>query len=114
MNIQVYYLVHVLSVILLTAFTFKAFAAPQPEKKGKVMMVTGICSLLTLVAGFGLLAKLNYDFASGWVIVKLVAWLGLAGLSGLAYRQPNKVGFFSLLATLFVAAAVYAVYYKPF
>ena len=114
MNIQVYYVMHVLSVILLTAFTFKAFAAPQPEKKGKVMMVTGICSLLALIGGFGLLAKLNYDLASGWVIIKLVAWLGLAGLSGMAYRQPNKTGFFSLIATLLLAAAVYAVYFKPF
>ena len=114
MNTQVYYVVHVLSVILLTAFTFKAFAAPQPEKKGKIMMVTGICSLLALAAGFGLVAKLGYEFAQGWIIIKLVAWLGLAGLSGMAFKQPNKAGFFSLIATLLVTAAVYAVYFKPF
>ena len=114
MNTQVYYLVHVLSVILLPAFTFKAFAAPQPDKKGKIMMVTGICSLLTLVAGFGLLSTLGHEFMQGWIIVKLVAWLGLAGLSGMAFKQPNKAGFFSLIATLLVAAAVYAVYFRPF
>lgn len=114
MNTQVYYLVHVLAVILLTAFTFKAFAAPQPEKKGKIMMVTGICSLLALVGGFGLLAKLGYEFTAGWVIIKLVAWLGIAGLSGMAFKQPSKAGTYSLIATVLVAAAVYAVYFKPF
>jgi len=114
MNQQVYYFVHVLSLILLFSFTFKAFAAPRPENKSKVMMVTGICSLLALIAGFGLLAKLSYSMTAGWVIVKLVAWLGVAALSGMAFKHPNKVGTYGLIATVLGAAAVYAVYFKPF
>jgi len=114
MNELVYYFLHVTGVMLLLGFTFKAFAAPQPEHKSKTMMMTGIFSLVVLIAGFGLLAKLGHSFASGWVIVKLVAWLGIAGLSGMAYRKPEKAGTYSLIAIVLVAAAVYAVYFKPF
>lgn len=114
MSTQVYYFLHVTSLMLLLGFTFKAFAAPQPEHKSKTMMLTGIFSLIAFIAGFGLISKLGHSFTAGWVIVKLVAWLGIAALSGMAYGKPEKAGTYSLIAILLVAAAVYAVYYKPF
>ena len=76
-------------------------------------MATGILSLLMLVAGFGLLSKLALGFP-GWVIVKLVCWLGLAALSGVAYRSPEKAGALSGIAIALVAVALYMVYFRPF
>lgn len=113
MNPQIYSVIHVVSVILLTAFTFKAFANPAPEKRGKTMMLTGIFALLALVAGFGLSAKLEYGFP-GWMIAKLGCWLLLSGLAGVAFRRPGATGMLTTLAVLIVGAAVYLVYFKPF
>ena len=114
MNIELYYFLHVFCVFLLLRFTFKAFAAPRPELKGRTMMVTGILSLVVLVAGFGLISKLGYSFSAGWIIMKLVAWLGIAALGGIVFRQPGKAGLFGVIVVGLVAMAVYAVYFKPF
>jgi hypothetical protein len=113
MNQLVYSLLHVLSIILLTAFTFQAFAAPTPENRKRTMMLTGILSLVALVAGFGLLAKLGYGFP-GWVVVKLVCWLGLSAMAGMAFRAPSKTGVLTTASVALLVIALYAVYYKPF
>ncbi len=107
-----YYILHVLSVLVLTAYTFYAFAAPAETRK-RVMMITGIASLLALIGGFGLQAKLNYGFP-GWLIVKLVCWLGLSALAGFGYRRRGAAGTLALVAVALVAVAVVMVYVKPF
>lgn len=107
-----YYVLHVISVLVLTAYTFYAFAAPAETRK-RVMMITGIASLLVLVGGFGLQAKLGYGFP-GWLIVKMVCWLGLSALAGLGYRKRGAAGTLSVVAVLIVAIAVVMVYTKPF
>ncbi len=113
MTPQTYSIIHVISVVLLTAFTFKAFAAPTPDKRRASMMITGILALLVIVAGFGLSAKLEYGFP-GWMIAKLVCLIVLAGLSGVAFRKPGAVGVLTALAVVAVGAAVWLVYSKPF
>lgn len=107
-----YYLLHVISILVLTAYTFYAFAAPAETRK-RVMMITGIASLVALVGGFGLQAKLNYGFP-GWLIVKLVCWLGLSALAGLGYRRRGAAGALSVVALALVVVAVVMVYTKPF
>lgn len=107
-----YYIVHVISVLVLTGYTFYAFAAPAETRK-RVMMITGIASLLVLIGGFGLQAKLGYGFP-GWLIVKLVCWLGLSALAGLGYRRRGSAGMFALIAVVLVIVAVVMVYVKPF
>jgi len=112
MNVLVYYILHVISVLVLTGYTFYAFAA-GPETRKRVMMITGIASLLALIAGFGLQAKLNYGFP-GWLIVKLVCWFGLSALAGFGYRRRGAAGTLALVAVLLTAIAVVMVYTKPF
>jgi len=113
MNQLAYSLLHVLGVILLTAFTFQAFAAPTPANKKRVMMLTGILSLVVLVAGFGLLAKLGYGFP-GWIVLKLVCWLGISAMAGIAFRAPAKAGLLTAATVVLLVIALYAVYFKPF
>lgn len=112
MSPTVYYILHVTSVLVLTGYTFYAFAAPPESKKG-VMMITGIASLLALVAGFGLQAKLQVGFP-GWLIVKLVCWLGLSALAGIGYRRRGAAGVLGVIATVLALVAVVMVYTKPF
>ena len=47
-----YQLLHLLSLIVLTAHTFMAFANPAPENRKRTMMITGIASLLMFISGF--------------------------------------------------------------
>ena len=114
MSPQPYQLIHVISAILLVGFTFKAFAAPMPENKGKTMAITGVLALGVALGGFGLMAKLGFSYTSGWVILKIVAWLGLAALSGIVFRKPKLAGLFTMIGVLLVGMAVYSVYVKPF
>jgi hypothetical protein len=100
-------------VLLLTATTFQAFARPDASQRRGVMIRSGIFSLAALVGGFGLLARLNLS-VSGWVFIKLGAWLVLTVLAGIAFRQPQRVGLLGAIATLALGAAVYAVYFRPF
>lgn len=109
-----YQLLHILSLIVLTAHTFMAFANPAPENRRRTMMLTGIAALLMFVSGFAMLSLQKIPFATGWVIVKLVCWLGLASLAGLAYRQVHLRGVLSTVALVLIATAIFMVYFRPF
>ena len=77
---RVYYFLHVLSIILLTGFTLSIAPSPQKGKKKFMAILTGILSLVALVAGAGLMSKLhNNNWGQGWVIVKILAWLLVSG-----------------------------------
>jgi len=109
-----YHILHVLSLIVLTAQTFMAFANPAPENRKRTMMITGIASLLMLGSGFAMVGVLKIPVSSGWLIVKMVCWLGLSGLAGIAYRRVNLRGALSVVALALVTVALFMVYLKPF
>jgi uncharacterized membrane protein SirB2 len=109
-----YQLLHILSLIVLTAHTFMAFANPAPENRKRTMMLTGIAALLMFVSGFAMLSLQKIPFATGWVIVKLVCWLGLASFAGLAYRKVHLRGVLSTVALVLIATAIFMVYFRPF
>ncbi len=112
MSPTLYSLVHVASAFLLVGVTFKAFASPDASQKRQVMMLAGIFSLLMLVGGFGLIAKLNYGFPL-WIVIKVLCWLGLSAMAGLAYRMPDKRPALVMTTRVLVILAVYCVYYRP-
>jgi hypothetical protein len=111
MNIQVYQVMHVLSGFLLTAVTYQAFAAPSPERRKRTLMIAGILALLMLVGGFGMAAKLQLDLAKeSWLHVKILCFVVLAVMAGLAFRMPRLAGMLSLITTIAVGTAIYMVY----
>ncbi len=112
MSLLFYQLLHVTSVILLTAFAFQALAHPDPSRRKFLMMVTGILSLVVLVAGFGSHIKGGHPWAL-WVFIKIGSWLGLSLLAGLAYRMKSLRGTLTLVGIGLVAIAIWAVYAKP-
>lgn len=114
MNPSFYYILHVFSLIVLTAHTFMALANPAPENRKRTMMITGIASLLMLISGFGLLAKVYPHQLPGWAIVKLVCWLAYSALAGLAYRKAHLRGVLSFIGLSLVLVALVMVYLKPF
>jgi hypothetical protein len=112
MSPTVYHVLHVFSLLVLTGYTFYAFAAPAATRK-KVLMITGIASLVMAISGFGLISKLYGNHFYAWMIVKMVCWFGLSGLAGIAYRRREKAGVLAIVAVVLAAVAVYMVYFKP-
>lgn len=109
-----YQLLHIFSLLVLTAHTFMAFGNPDPANRKRTMMITGIAALLMLASGFAMLSLNKIPFATGWVIVKLFCWLGLSALAGIAFRRPHLRGMLSLIALVLVLTAVFMVYFRPF
>jgi hypothetical protein len=109
MSYQVYAVLHLISGFLLVAVTFQAFAAPDPARRKRTMIATGVLSLLMLTGGFGLLARLKLGLEP-WVWIKVACWLVLSGLAGLAFRRPLLAKPLTVVATFAVALAVYTVY----
>jgi hypothetical protein len=107
-----YHILHVVSLLVLTGYTFYAFAAPVETRK-HVMIITGVASLLALVGGLGLQAKLAVGWP-GWLIVKIVCWLGLAALAGIGYRRRAAAGVLAIIALGLAFVAVVMVYARPF
>jgi hypothetical protein len=112
MSPTVYHIIHLVSLFVLFGYTFYAFAAPAETRK-KVLMITGIASLLVLISGFGLLSKLYGNKFELWVIIKLVVWLLVSALTGLGYRRRGAAGAFAVVAVALAAVAVCMVYLKP-
>ena len=109
-----YHLLHILSLIVLTAHTFMAFANPAPENRRRTLIVTGIAALLMLGTGFAMLSLNKIPFASGWVIVKFFCLIGLSALAGVAYRRPHLRNTLSLVALILIAVAVTMAVFRPF
>ena len=87
MDNRLFLLLHVTSVILLSGVTFAAFAAPQSENRRPSLMMSGVLSLLVFLTGFGILG----GAPPGWAIVKVVCWLVLSGLTGMAVRMMIRM-----------------------
>ena len=107
-----YHILHLGALFALAGYTFYAFAAP-PETRKRVMMITGIASLLALVGGFGLQAKLQIGWP-GWLIVKILCWLGLSALAGFGYRRRGAAGTLAVVALALALVAIVMVYSRPF
>jgi hypothetical protein len=112
MSITTFLILHLSSVIVLLGYTFYAFAAPAETRK-RVLMITGIAALLVIVSGFAMLGKLRLGFP-GWAIVKFVCLLGLASISGIAYRRRAMADLFMIIAFVLAITAVAMVYVRPF
>lgn len=107
------HLIHVLGVLVLAAYTFYAFAAAAETRK-RVMMITGIATLLVVLTGIRMWQGLYSFEMLGWIWVKIVCWLGLSALTGIAYRRREKAGMLIGVTLALATVAVAMVYLKPF
>lgn len=107
------HLLHVAAALVLMGQTFYAFAAP-PETRRKVLIWAGGASLVMLLTGVRLWQTVFGFAPAGWLIVKIVCWLGLSALAGIAYRRRELVGALAWVAMILAVTAVAMVYVKPF
>ena len=107
------HIIHVASVLILFGFTFFAFAAAADTRK-RVMIWTGVANLLIILTGIRMWQALYGFQPLGWIIVKLIVWLGLAAIAGLAYRKREKIGVWTGLSLVLGIISVVMVYAQPF
>lgn len=110
-ELNLLHVLHVASVVTLLAFTFYGFAA-APETKKRVMMITGIATLLAALTGVRMWQGM-YAWHGGWVYVKIVCWLALAALAGIGYRKRESAGAFMTILLAIAVVALVMVYWKP-
>jgi hypothetical protein len=73
----------------------------------------GIGLLISLVSGFGLVAKLGLSYSAPWLIVKMALWLVLGFLPVLARRKVLPAPVVLLLAIITGAVLAWLGYLKP-
>ena len=111
MKLSIYQILHVGSMVLLTAWVFMAFANPDPKGRKKTMIITGILSLLMLIAGFGMVSVLKTGLPA-WIWIKAVCWLVLSGMAGMAYRKPEASSTWKVITMATVIIAIATVYLR--
>lgn len=110
---ELLHVLHVAAALVLMGQVFYALAAP-PETRRRTMIWAGGASLVILLAGMRLWQSI-YGFApAGWLVVKIVCWLGLSALAGLAFRRRAQAGLLAWVALALAVTAVAMVYLKPF
>ncbi|MSU69396.1 MAG: hypothetical protein EXS39_01170 [Opitutaceae bacterium] len=106
------HILHVFAAIGLAGTMFYACAG-APETRKKLLIWSGSASLLSLLTGLRLWQGV-YHFGGGWAVVKLLCWLGLSSLGGVAYRQRQKASLWITVTLVLTAVALAMVYVRPF
>ena len=121
MSFQFYKVIHMLGLFLL----FSSFGGMITHRmrggdkkfaeKRSLMLLHGFGLACLLVAGFGLLARLNLHATwPGWVWAKIGIWLILGVSPALIFRK-NKVGLTEWLMVIALGGcAAYLANFKPF
>ncbi|MCB1229091.1 MAG: hypothetical protein KDN19_02430 [Verrucomicrobiae bacterium] len=85
MSPEFYKIIHVIGILCLFAGIggFLTYGNQQAPRVKMVAILHGVGLILILISGFGMVAKYGYGFPV-WVILKVILWLGLGSLLGLA------------------------------
>lgn len=120
---NLYLILHIIGIAMMfiSIGGVAVHAANGGTKKGSSMRTLvwsahGLGTLLVLVGGFGMLARLNMQFDNGfpgWLWVKIGIWFLLGAIALLPYRKPVLARPFFLLLPLLAGVAVYMALYKP-
>ncbi len=119
MPATLYHILHIIGILLIFmgygALLARALSGSDHAGVKKLGSITsGIGLLLVFVAGFALISKMGYSFASGWIIAKLLIWVALGGLIAAINRKPCCAAKLWWILAALGALAVVLVYVKPF
>ncbi len=118
MTLQTYHFLHLIGLI----FVFIGFGGLlSSEGAKKAMMWHGIGLVISLVSGFGMVAKyaklLPPDapsyYTQPWVLIKFALWLVLGFLPVLAKRRVLAAPLVVLIAAVIGGVLGYIGYFKP-
>ena len=110
MSVTFYRTLHIFSLLLV--FLAIGQMITSKDKSYKLpYMLHGIGVLLVLVAGFGMLAKLQIGFTA-WTYTKIATWIAIAAAPGLVKRAPFRKPLMSLIILAIGLFGVYTAVYK--
>lgn len=111
MSLQTYHYLHIVGLILV----FIGFGGLlSSEGARRAMKWHGIGLVISLVSGFGMLAKMGIMGAMPvWVWIKIALWLVLGFLPVLAKRRVFSAQVVVLFAIVIGAVLAYLGYFKP-
>lgn len=111
MTLQTYHFIHLIGLI----FVFIGFGGLLSQDGArKAMMWHGIGLVISLVSGFGMLAKMGIMGSMPvWVWIKIALWLVLGFLPVLAKRRVLSAKGVVLIAAIVGATLGYLGYFKP-
>ena len=76
MPLVFYQVLHVISLLALSAFAYGIICSDHNKTLKKLY---GLASFFVLLGGFGLIARLGYNFKDNpWLTVKLIVWFALS------------------------------------
>jgi hypothetical protein len=107
------HVLHLSGVLVLIGYTFFAFAGPA-ETRPRVLMITGIASLLVLLTGVRMWQGVLGFQMLGWIVVKLICWLGLSVIGSVAYRKRELTNSLMVGTLVLAITAVAMAFVKPF
>lgn len=117
--LQVYKVIHLSGVLLvflsLGGLIIRSLAGSDDKGLKLMGVIThGIGMFLSLLGGFGFMARAGFEYGQGWVIVKIVIWVILGGVIAIINRKPEacKALWFVILVLGITAAFMAGV--KPF
>jgi len=111
MSLQFYHFLHLIGLILVFIGIGGMLSS---EGAKKAMMWHGIGLLISIVSGFGMLAKLGImGTMPVWAWIKIGLWLVLGFLPVLAKRRVIATPLVVLIAAITGAALAYLGYFKP-
>jgi hypothetical protein len=89
MSYETYKILHLIGLVILF-ISLGALAYVPLEKRKPLMALNGLASVIMLVAGFGLLARLGLARDMGtWVYIKIVIWLVLSATPVILRKKPT-------------------------
>ena len=122
MSYEVYKVMHLLGVFLVLGgltgylgFYVNGGTTEQLKFRFQLALTHGLGMVLSLVGGFGLLARLGMTGGlPNWAIAKLVIWLIFGALMVPTKRKPSLAKVLWLFVPLLGAVAAYLAINKPF
>lgn len=113
MSYEIYKVLHLVGLVTLFAALGALTVVPLDRRK-PFMMLHGIASVIMLVAGFGLLARLGLMGSLGhWVYGKIAIWLLLGATPVVLKKKPNLAFPILLFSIMCGAISAFLAIYKP-
>ena len=110
MSYEIYKVIHILCIIIVASGIGAQFLSDKSPKFIKIL--SGIASLLIMVSGMGLIARIGLPHGAPWPIwikVKLVLWLVIAALGPIMAKrlvEKKKYGYFVMIALFLITIVV--------
>jgi hypothetical protein len=113
MSYEIYKVLHLFGLVTLFA-SLGALAVIPADKRKPYVMLHGIAAVVMLVAGFGLLARLQLMQSMGaWVYGKIAIWLLLGGTPVILRRKPALALPLLIASIALGSIAAFLAIYKP-